>query len=122
MGHPAMDWFANNDDTGPNRTFQTDITKGEPGDVLFSGNIQSGKGHAAVVVYVKQNSNGTVSIKVISTNVDANYPDDLGVTGEKTYTAKQKKDGTWTLYHKDRAGHDFRGYGQIIKENNKGGN
>ena len=111
----GMNWFKHGD--GTDRSFVTDISKGELGDIVFMGESGEMKGHAALLNGLPipgsyENEEGkvveTMTLNVLSTSSDS----DPNNFGEKSYVFEKQKDGSW----KQQEGYNdyvFRGYGQI---------
>jgi len=111
----GMNWFKHGD--GTDRSFVTDISKGELGDIVFMGESGEMKGHAVLLNGLPipgsyENDEGqtveTMTLNVLSTGSDS----DPNNFGEKSYVFEKQKDGSW----KQQKGYNdyvFRGYGQI---------
>jgi RHS repeat-associated protein len=114
-------WFKAGD--GTDRSFVTDILKGELGDIVFMGESADMEGHAVLLSELPvtgsyKNSAGsiieTLTLKTLSTSSTSeqnNY-------GEKSFTFEKQKNGSWKLPGLD--GYKFRGYGQMNEDNMKG--
>ena len=115
----GIDWFK--DGNGTDRSFVTDITKGELGDIVFMGESGDMQGHAVLLdalpisgSYINERGDKveTITLKVLSTS---SYEGENHDTfGNKTYVFEKQKDGSW----KQESGHNdyyFKGYGQINK-------
>jgi RHS repeat-associated protein len=114
----GMNWFKNGD--GTDRSFISDISKGELGDIAFMGNAGDMQGHAVLLnglhvagSYKDGNGNTveTMTLNTLSTGTDN------GDFGERTFTFEKQKDGNWK--QQGGAGYIFRGYGQMNKEFSK---
>ena len=110
----GIDWFKNGN--GKDRTFETDISKGELGDIIFMGDCVSMNGHTALLnappqfgTYINEDGTTieTVTLHTLSTQSDSD-PDNFG---EKEYTFAKQRNGTWKLDGGTNL--VFRGYGQI---------
>lgn len=108
---------------GTDRSFVTDISKGELGDIVFMGESAGMEGHAVLlselpVMGSYKNSAGslieTMTLKTLSTSSTS----DPNNYGEKSFTFEKQKDGSWKLPGVD--GYKFRGYGQMNEDNMKG--
>ena len=111
----GMNWFKHGD--GTDRSFVTDISKGELGDIVFMGESGEMQGHAVLLNGLPipgsyENDEGkiveTMTLNVLSTSSDS----DPNNFGEKSYVFEKQQDGSW----KQQNGHNdyvFRGYGQI---------
>ena len=111
----GMNWFKHGD--GTDRSFVTDISKGELGDIVFMGESAGMQGHAVLLNGLPipgsyENDEGkiveTMTLNVLSTSSDS----DPNNFGEKSYVFEKQQDGSW----KQQAGYNdyvFRGYGQI---------
>jgi RHS repeat-associated protein len=116
----GINWFKNGD--GTDRSFVTDISKGELGDIVFMGDNSPNNGHAVLLnalpilgSYTDDNGNNveTMTLNVLSTG--SYTGDNHDHFGEKTYVFEKQKDGSWV----QAAGENnyvFRGYGQINKD------
>ena len=112
----GINWFKNGD--GSDRSFVSDIGKGELGDIIFMGDEIPNQGHAALLnglpvpgSYTDANGN-TVETMMLNTLSTGSYTgDNHDHFGEKSYTFEKQKDGTW----KDQGanGYIFKGYGQL---------
>jgi RHS repeat-associated protein len=116
----GMNWFKNGD--GTDRSFVTDISKGELGDIVFMGESRDMQGHAVLLnglpvsgSYKDNNGNTieTMTLNTLSTASDS----DFGNFGERTFTFEKQKNGTWK--QQGGAGYIFRGYGQLNSEFSK---
>jgi RHS repeat-associated protein len=114
----GMNWFKNGD--GTDRSFVTDISKGELGDIVFMGNAGEMQGHAVLLnglpttgSYKDNNGNTieTMTLNTLSTGTDN------GDFGERVFTFEKQKDGNWK--QQGGAGYVFRGYGQLNSEFSK---
>ncbi len=116
----GIDWFKGGN--GTDRSFVTDITKGELGDIVFMGESGDMQGHAVLLdalpisgSYINEHGDKveTITLKVLSTS---SYEGENHDTfGNKTYVFEKQKDGSW----KQESGHNdyyFKGYGQINKK------
>ena len=109
----GMNWFKNGD--GTDRSFVTDITKGELGDIVFMGESGEMQGHAVLLnglpeFATDEDGNvgyNTIILNTLSTSSDSD-PDNYG---ERVFTFEKQKDGSWR--QKDGAEYIFRGYGQL---------
>lgn len=113
-----MAWFKNGD--GTDRSFVTDIGKGELGDIIFMGEVGDMQGHAVMLNGLPEfgrDTDGNINPNVMTLNTLSTGSDsDPGNFGERTFTFKKQKDGSW----KDQGtGYIFRGYGQMNKEFSK---
>ncbi|GMO29757.1 MAG: hypothetical protein Ta2B_10700 [Termitinemataceae bacterium] len=90
------------------RKFETDIVKGEQGDIIFMGNDGNMNGHAVLLDSIESISDTKVVI-----NTYGAYSN-TGRIGHERMTFK-KENGVWISDHAD-ANYIFRGYGQINKE------
>lgn len=115
----GMNWFKQGD--GTDRSFVTDISKGELGDIAFMGEVGDMQGHAVLLAELpkmgsitddKGNIIETMTLETLSTSSDS----DPGNYGERTMTF-QKVDGKWKL---DGTGYEFQGYGQLNEEKFQG--
>ena len=125
----GINWFKSGD--GTDRSFVTDISKGELGDMVFMGEVGDMEGHAVLLnesptlgSYDDKDGNTieTMTINALSTSSDS----DQGNFGERTFTFDKQSDGSWK--QQGGAGYTFRGYGQLNAdffkkdEENTGGN
>ena len=111
----GMNWFKHGD--GTDRSFVTDISKGELGDIVFMGEAGDMQGHAVLLndfpisgSYEDDEGNivETMTLNVLSTTSDS----DPNNFGEKVYVFEKQKDGSWKQ-SKGENDYVFRGYGQI---------
>ena len=111
----GMNWFKHGD--GTDRSFVTDISKGELGDIVFMGEAGDMQGHAVLLddfpisgSYEDDEGNivETMTLNVLSTTSDS----DPNNFGEKVYVFEKQKDGSWKQ-PKGENDYVFRGYGQI---------
>jgi RHS repeat-associated protein len=110
----GMNWFKNGD--GTDRSFVTDISKGELGDIVFMGNHQEMQGHAVLLNGLPEfgkDANGNVDKNTMILNTLSTGTDN-GDFGERTFTFKKQDDGSWK--QEGGAEYTFRGYGQINSE------
>ena len=125
----GINWFKSGD--GSDRSFVSDISNGELGDIVFMGEVGDMEGHAVLLnelptlgSYEDKDGNNieTMTINALSTSSDS----DQGSFGERTFTFDKQSDGSWK--QQGGAGYTFRGYGQLNAdyfkkdEENTGGN
>jgi len=116
----GMNWFKAGD--GSDRSFVTDIAKGELGDIAFMGESGNMQGHAVLLSglpasssYEDEDGNTieTMTFEALSTSSTS----DPGNYGTKNFTFEKQKDGSW---QQKGGGYTFRGYGQLNEQNMKG--
>jgi RHS repeat-associated protein len=108
----GMNWFKNGD--GTDRRFETDINKGELGDIVFMGEPGGMEGHAVLLASgitagtttVDGKERNTISFYVLTTSSDT----DPGNYGGELITWTQQENGDWAGSH---GGYTFRGFGQM---------
>ena len=114
----GMNWFKAGD--GTDRSFVTDISKGELGDIAFMGEVGGMLGHAVLLnelpilgSYTDSNGNTieTMTLNTLSTGTDNND------FGERTIIFEKQKNGEWK--QQGGAEYIFRGYGQLNSEFSK---
>ncbi len=110
----GINWFKSGD--GTDRSFVTDISKGELGDLVFMGEVGDMEGHAVLLnesltlgSYEDKEGNTieTMTINALSTSSDS----DQGNFGERTFTFEKQSDDSWK--QQGGVGYIFRGYGQL---------
>lgn len=108
----GMNWFKQGD--GTDRSFVTDISKGELGDIVFMGETADMAGHAVLlnqlpvmgtITDASGNTIETMTLETLSTSSDS----DPGNYGYRTMQF-QKVGDKWLL---DGTGYEFKGYGQL---------
>lgn len=116
----GINWFKAGD--GTDRSFVTDISKGELGDIVFMGESGDMQGHAVLlsglpVANSYKDADGnlieTMTFEALSTSSTS----DPGSYGDKSFTFQKQKDGSW---QQKGGGYTFRGYGQMNEDNMKG--
>lgn len=108
----GMNWFKAGN--GTDRSFVTDISKGELGDIVFMGEVGDMDGHAVLLASEITSGTGmwngseveTMSFNSLSTSSDS----DSGSFGAKSFTFYKQEDGSWVTDHND---YKFRGFGQM---------
>ena len=100
----GMAWFESG---GKDRSFVTNPTKGEAGDMIFMGNAGEMEGHSALLIFSVQNKDSTITLNTLSVLAEGGY------YGEKQYILTKDKDGNWVANN----GQMFRGYGQMHNTN-----
>lgn len=108
----GMNWFKNGD--GTDRRFETEINKGELGDIVFMGESGGMEGHAVLLASgitagtttVDGKERNTISFYVLTTSSDT----DPGNYGGELITWTQQENGEWVGSH---GGYTFRGFGQM---------
>ena len=105
----AINWFQQGTGNGPNRILQTNITKGEAGDVLFMGKPQDMQGHAVLVKSISASGDGrTISVETIG-QYGAADSEGNPILEERTFTATKNDKGNWEFDN----GMEFVGFGQV---------
>jgi RHS repeat-associated protein len=107
----GMNWFKAGD--GTDRKFETDITKGELGDIIFMGEVGDMEGHAVLLaseitkgtIEVDGETVETITFYALSTSSDT----DSGNYGGRTFTFHKVGD-KWLKNGND---YEFKGYGQM---------
>ena len=94
----GINWFKSGD--GSDRSFVSDISNGELGDIVFMGEVGDMEGHAVLLnelptlgSYEDKDGNNieTMTINALSTSSDS----DQGSFGERTFTFDKQSDGSW---------------------------
>lgn len=109
----GMNWFKNGN--GSDRKFETDMGKGELGDIVFMGEAAEMEGHSVLLasdisfdeVTIDGKQVQTATFYSLSTSSDTQEES----YGGRTFTFIQQEDGSW----KQQGGHEytFRGFGQM---------
>ena len=108
----GVNWFKAGD--GSDRSFVTNISNGELGDMVFMGEVGDMQGHAVLLnelptMGTMKDADGntieTMTLNVLSTSSDS----DQGNYGERSMQF-QKVGDKWLL---DGNGYEFKGYGQL---------
>jgi RHS repeat-associated protein len=109
----GLNWFKNS--KGKDRKLETDITKGELGDIAFMGEVGDMKGHAVLLasgitkgkIEIDGTSFETATFYTLSTSSDT----ESGSYGGREFTFVKQVDGTW----KQQGGSNyiFNGFGQL---------
>lgn len=108
----AIAWFKNGGmikGTEIQKTFQTDIKKGEIGDIVFMGESADMEGHAVLLESIN-----IVNDKKIELNTYGAYSPNGCIGSEKMIFEKNEK-GEW-INTSHRGDYVFRGYGQFSKD------
>jgi hypothetical protein len=112
----AKSWFMENKD---GRKFETDIKKGELGDLIFMGEDNDMQGHSVLLageVVMDKNSfgNETITFTTLGTMAEVNDKGEW-VFGEKVFIfMKYKKNGKYYWTSNDRSTrYEFKGFGQL---------
>jgi len=115
----GIEWFKAG--TGENRSFVSDISNGELGDIVFMGENRADLGHSVLLAELPEagsyeNEEGkiieTMTLETLSTASDS----DSGNYGERTFTF-EKQDGKWI---EQGTGYEFKGFGQLNEDNLRG--
>lgn len=107
----GIEWFKSG---GKDRSFITDITKGEIGDIVFMGGSGSMEGHATLLLDIpeitKDKQGNLLSVRLITLSTGSDS-DSKGGYGVRDFTFKLQN-GNW-MPDDNSSGHIFRGFGQM---------
>ena len=116
----GMDWFKAGD--GNDRSFVTDITKGESGDILFMGESEDMEGHAALLIDAPEKTiiieNGQEIEEVKLTVYTVSSVSEKGSFGQSTYYFRQNDNGDWYIRNMKKH-YLFNGYGQLNEQSDE---
>ena len=107
----GMNWFKGGD--GTDRKFESDISKGELGDIVFMGEVGDMAGHAVLLAGDITKGSTTFDGKTVETmtfnTLSTSSDSDSGNYGSREFSF-YKVDGKW---QKDGDGYEFQGFGQM---------
>jgi RHS repeat-associated protein len=106
----AIAWFKNGGvipGTAITKSFVTDITKGEMGDIVFMGESGNMEGHAVLLVGIQLLNSNTIEL----TTYGAYSPS--GDIGPEIMTFEKNSRGEWMNTSHGDYNYVFRGYGQF---------
>ena len=113
----GMNWFKAG--TGADRSFVTDIEKGELGDIVFMGEPSDMQGHAVLLASPVTIGNVEVDGKTIETatfySLSTSSDSESDHYGGREFTFQKQSDGTWK--QQGGAGYTFNGFGQMKNVN-----
>jgi len=110
---PAIEWFKQGGGSGgPARHLETDVAKGQPGDVLFMGGPKSMEGHSVLVQGVTMSKDGSTATIDTVGQFGATDANGNPIVSQRTFTATKNDKGQWVMSN----GQQFVGYGQVDKK------